>query len=42
MLAAYLARIQPYYPKVKVPSTQDKHRVSWAAEQSYAAAATGL
>ena len=39
----YAKRIQhpvrkPKYTKVKVPSTQDKHHVSWAASQSYAAA----
>ena len=32
----------PKYTKVKVLSIQDKHCVSWAASQSYAAAATAL
>ena len=30
------------YTKVKVPSTQDKYHVSWAASQSYAATAASL
>ncbi len=42
MLTAYLTCTQPKYPKVKVTSTQDKHHISWAAEQSYTAAATDL
>ena len=39
-LTAYLTCMQPQYTKVKVPSTQDKQHISWAALQSYAAAAT--
>ncbi len=33
---------KPKYTMVKVLSTQDKHHLSWAASQSYAAAATAL
>ena len=32
----------PKYTKVKVPNTQNKHLISWAALQSYAATATAL
>ena len=32
----------PKYTKVKVLSTQDKYCISWAAWQSYAAAAAAL
>ena len=32
----------PKYTKVKAPCTEDKHLISWAALQSYAAAATAL
>ena len=32
----------PKYTKVKVLHTQDKHCLSWAAEQNYAATATAL
>ena len=32
----------PKYTKVKVLHTQDKHRISWAALQSYAATALDL
>ncbi len=32
----------PRYTKVKVLYTQDKQCISWAAEQSYAAAAAAL
>ncbi len=38
----YAYRIPHPDPKVKVPSTQDKHHVSWAALQSYTATATAL
>ncbi len=38
-LTAYTKYTKVKYTKVKVPSTQDKHHVSWAAWQSYIAAA---
>ncbi len=42
-LTAYLTPIRiPKYTKVKVPSTQDKHHISWAALQNYTAAAAAL
>ena len=42
MLTAYLNHTQPKYTKVKVLSAQDKQHISWAASESYTAAATAL
>ncbi len=33
---------KPKYTKVKVPSTQDKHHINWAALQSYATNTSAL
>ncbi len=41
-LTAYLTHTQPLYPKVKVPSTQDKYHISRTASQSYAATVADL
>ena len=40
MLTAYLAPLRNF--SALVPSTQDKHLVSWATSQSYAAAGAAL